>query len=86
LAVNPTISSKGYGTSILQHLIHEAKTIAKQTDDIHDALFLDVYITSQRAIALYERCGFVSVVPHRTLIDSENNLEYLVMMNRVSDS
>jgi GNAT superfamily N-acetyltransferase len=52
LAVNPTIKSLGYGTSILRHLIDESTLLAFQ-GVCHDVLFLDVYTASEKAIRLY---------------------------------
>jgi GNAT superfamily N-acetyltransferase len=54
LAVNPTVRSLGYGTSILRHLIAEAVVLSR-LNSCADILFLDVYTSSARARALYER-------------------------------
>ncbi len=61
LAVNPTIKSLGYGTTILRHLVGEAVLAACRPGGCHDVLFLDVYTTSTKAIDLYQRCGFTNV-------------------------
>jgi ribosomal protein S18 acetylase RimI-like enzyme len=83
LAVNPTIKSLGYGTSIVRHLIGEAALLAYR-GSCHDLLFLDVYTTSKRAIDLYDRCEFV-ILTEVPLIDAlDGNKEYFVMAKRVS--
>jgi len=58
IAVNPTIKSLGYGTSIANYLIGEAALIAREVSTCSDVLFLDVYVSNLRAIALYKRVGF----------------------------
>ena len=86
LAVNPTIKSLGYGTSIVRHLIGEATLLVAGRPACHDALFLDVYATSDRAIRLYESCGFVSLTPVPLADPEEAGKEYLVMARRVVPS
>ncbi|HQU44068.1 MAG TPA: GNAT family N-acetyltransferase, partial [Pirellulales bacterium] len=56
LAVNPTIKSRGYGTSIVRHLVDESALLALQ-GHCHDVLFLDVYISNLKAIDVYTKCG-----------------------------
>ncbi len=58
LAVNPTIKSLGYGTSIVRHLIRAAAVLASGPGGSHDVLFLDVYADNERGINLYRKCGF----------------------------
>src|SRR5271170_1987344 len=60
LAINPTIKSRGYGTSIVRHLIDEAALLVLR-GVCHDVLFLDVYTTSEKAIRVYTECGFTTV-------------------------
>jgi GNAT superfamily N-acetyltransferase len=62
LAVNPTIRSLGYGTSIVRHLIDQAALLALR-GLCHDVLFLDVYTTNNKAIRVYTECGFVIITP-----------------------
>jgi ribosomal protein S18 acetylase RimI-like enzyme len=81
LAVNPTIQSQGYGTSIVRHLIAEA-ALRKMSSGCHDVLYLDVYSTNDRAIALYTRCGFQEVA--RRTDPLEGGKEYVLMAQRVS--
>jgi ribosomal protein S18 acetylase RimI-like enzyme len=59
--VNPVIQSRGYGTSIVRHLIGEAAILARHQRGCHDVLFLDVYAANERAIGLYKRCGFETI-------------------------
>lgn len=83
LAVNPTIKSLGYGTSIVRHLIDEAALLASQ-GVCHDVLFLDVYTTSGKAIQVYTACGFVCVTPEPIPDPQEGGKTYIVMAKRVS--
>ncbi|HMC90483.1 MAG TPA: GNAT family N-acetyltransferase, partial [Gemmataceae bacterium] len=63
LAVNPTIKSLGYGTSIVKHLIAEAALLACGPNRSHDVLFLDVYTSSKQAIKVYAQCDFQQISP-----------------------
>lgn len=83
LAVNPTVKSRGYGTSIVRHLVDEAALLAYQPGGCHNVLFLDVYITSERAIRLYSECGFQVVEPEPRRDDLEGGRQYLVMARSV---
>jgi ribosomal protein S18 acetylase RimI-like enzyme len=83
LAVNPTIQSLGYGTSILRYLIAEAAISARYLPMFSDVLFLDVYTSNHRAISLYERMGFQQLSNH-AFHDPLENSQYLVMGLRVS--
>jgi GNAT superfamily N-acetyltransferase len=83
LAVNPTIKSRGYGTSIVRHLIDEAALLAL-VGLCHDVLFLDVYTTSEKAIRVYAECGFVTVSPVPIPDPQEGGKTYIVMARRVS--
>jgi GNAT superfamily N-acetyltransferase len=83
LAVNPTIKSLGYGTSIVRHLIDEAALLASQ-GLCHDVLFLDVYTTSEKAIHVYTACGFACVTPEPIPDPQEGGKTYTVMAKRVS--
>lgn len=85
LAVNPTIKSLGYGTSIVRHLIDEAALLAWR-GLCHDVLFLDVYTTSEKAIRVYTACGFVTVSPEPIPDPQEGGKTYIVMAKRVSIS
>ena len=81
LGVNPTIKSLGYGTSIVRHLISEA-AILSHSSNCADFLFLDVYTTSTKAKALYERAEFRYMAGE--FLDDVENKPYIVMARRVS--
>lgn len=78
LAVNPAIKSRGFGTSIVTHLIGEAANLAVR-GDCFDVLFLDVYASNERAIDLYKRCGFFTVSKEPRLDPDEHNRPYIIM-------
>ena len=78
LAVNPTIRSLGYGTSIMRHLIGEAALLAS-LGHCHDVLFLDVYETSTKAIDLYRKCDFLELTETPIPDPLEGNKGYLIM-------
>jgi ribosomal protein S18 acetylase RimI-like enzyme len=84
LAVNPTIASRGYGTSIVRHLIHVANVLAGGPCGIHDVLFLDVYTDNERAIRLYEKCGFQVIESEPIPDPEEGGRPFLIMALRVS--
>jgi GNAT superfamily N-acetyltransferase len=83
LAVNPTIKSQGYGTSIVRHLIEEAALLAFQ-GLCHDVLFLDVYTSSVKAISVYTACGFADITTEPILDTQEGEKTYIVMAKRVA--
>jgi GNAT superfamily N-acetyltransferase len=83
LAINPTIQSRGYGTSIVRFLIDEAALMAFSPRARDEALFLDVYCTNHKAIDVYKSCGFVQIGD--PISDPLNkNTPYIVMAQRVS--
>ena len=82
LAVNPTITSLGYGTSIVRHLVGEAAVLSQLISSCDDTVFLEVYSTSTRAVALYKRELFQPVTDE--ILDSVENKPYVVMAKRVS--
>ncbi len=84
LAVNPTIKSLGYGTTIVRHLIDEATVLASRAGGCHDVLFLDVYTTSEKAIAVYAACGFESITPAPLPDAQDPGKLYLVMAKRLT--
>ena len=84
LAVNPTIKSRGYGTTIVRHLIAEAAIRAAGPNGCHDELFLDVYTTSEKAIKVYTDCGFRRATDVPRTDPAEGGKEYIVMARRVS--
>jgi GNAT superfamily N-acetyltransferase len=84
LAVNPTIKSLGYGTSIVRHLIGEAAFLARRPGGCHDVLFLDVYTANVKAIQLYEKCGFENVTVEPIPDPLEDGSPYIIMAKRVS--
>jgi GNAT superfamily N-acetyltransferase len=80
---HPTAESRGYGTSIVRHLIDEAAVLASNAAASSDVLFLDVYETNARAINLYAKCGFTQVAG--PFADAqENGQSYIVMAKRVA--
>lgn len=83
LAVNPTIKSLGYGTSIVRHLSDEAALLALR-GLCHDVLFLDVYATNDKAIRVYTECGFVTISPEPIPDPQEGGKTYIVMAKRIS--
>jgi GNAT superfamily N-acetyltransferase len=84
LAVNPTIKSLGYGTTIVRHLIDEAALLACRPGGCHDVLYLDVYVASQKAIAVYVECGFTQVTAEPVPDPQEGGKPYIVMAKRVT--
>ena len=86
LAVNPTIKSLGYGTTILRHLIGEAALLACRPGSLHDVLFLDVYTTSTKAVQLYTANGFIQISPEPIPDPQEGGKPYIVMARRVSSA
>lgn len=84
LAVNPTIKSLGYGTTIVRHLIDEAALLAYRPGSCHDVLFLDVYTTSEKAIALYIENGFAPIATSPIPDLQEADKLYIVMVKRVA--
>lgn len=85
LAVNPTIKSKGYGTSIVSHLIGEAALLASRRMCC-DVLFLDVYTTNLKAITLYKSLGFGEISPAPIPDPDEDGKPFVIMGRRVSIS
>lgn len=85
LAVNPTIKSQGYGTSIVRHLVDEAALLALQ-GLCHHVLFLDVYTSSVKAIGVYTTCGFHSITPQPIPDPQEGGKTYIVMAKSVAMS
>lgn len=85
LAVNPAFQRRGHGRSIVDHLTAEAVLITQSMQTISDVLFLDVYVANRAAVALYEKCDFVSLNPDSPTLDpGENHQPYVVMARRVS--
>lgn len=84
LAVNPTIKSLGYGTSIVRHLADEAAVTACRPGGCHDVLYLDVYTTSQKAIGVYTDCGFKLVTSDPIPDPHDDGKLYIVMAKRVA--
>ncbi len=84
LAVNPAFQKRGYGRSIVQHLLAESVLIAQSPAGFSDLLFLDVYTANQGAISLYEKCGFVILNPDIPILDpQENNEPYVIMAKKL---
>lgn len=83
LAVNPTSEGRGHGTSIVNHLIGEAATLARASARCQGALFLDVYESNKKAIKLYQKCGFVEVSDKPRPDPDEDDRPYIIMMLRL---
>lgn len=81
LAVNPGIKSQGYGTTIVQQLIGEAAVLARQ-GLCGETIYLDVYVTSARAIALYEREDFIKIIDEPIPDPEQGHLPYYIMARR----
>ncbi len=84
LAVNPTIKSLGYGTTIVKHLIGAATVLAADPTRCCDTLFLDVYIDNVKGISLYTACGFIIADGEPTPDPLESGKLYLVMSKLVA--
>lgn len=85
LAVNPAYQKRGHGRVIVDHLIAEAVLIAQSPAHFSDLLFLDVYTANRGAIALYEKCGFVTLNPDAPIADPmENGETYVIMARKVA--
>lgn len=86
LAVNPTIKSLGYGTTIVLHLIQQAVALPPSSGGPHSHLFLDVYTTSEKAIAVDAACGFETVsdepIPD---LQAEGKL-YIIMAKKLRET
>ena len=83
LAIDPTIKSRGYGTSILDHLIGEAALLAS-AGLCFDVLFLDVYTANTKAITLYCKLGFQQISPVPIPDPSQDGEPFIVMGKRVA--
>lgn len=58
LAVNPTIKSLGFGTTIVRHLVTQAQSLVGPLGEPYESVYLDVYTSSEKAIGVYAACGF----------------------------
>lgn len=83
LAANPTIKSRGYGSSIVRHLVDESALLALQ-GHCHHVLFLDVYLSNQKAIDVYTKCGFTAITPDPIPDPQEGGEPYCVMAKSVA--
>ncbi len=84
LSVKPKIESKGYGGSIISHLIEEAERTVRHENrheqKVSEHLFLDVYAQNEKAIERYKKSGFVVINETAPLYDEcENDAPYFVM-------
>jgi len=84
LGVNPTIKSLGYGTTIVRHLVDEAALLACRPGGCHDVLYLDVYTSNKKAIAVYTNCGFTPITDNPIPDPQEAGNTYIVMAKRVT--
>ena len=85
LAVNPTIQSRGFGTAIVRHLVRTAGLMVRG-GYLAPIVFLDVYETSTKAIALYRKCGFLNVSDTPDIDPMEGGKRYFIMTRRVGPS
>jgi ribosomal protein S18 acetylase RimI-like enzyme len=85
LAVNPAMQGQGHGTSIVRHMIGAA-AVRVRRGGCHDVLFLDVYESSKKAIALYARCGFVNLTDEPIPDRDACGKRYFIMAMRVSSA
>ena len=53
IAVNPTKRGNGYGLKLMDKFISDAKCLLAET------ISLEVRVSNQPAISLYEKCGFL---------------------------
>ncbi len=83
LAVNPSIQSRGYGTSIVQHLIGQAVVFVRRGGCAQD-VYLAVYKNNERGIGLYKKLGFVTVGDESSLDPLEGDRPYIVIARRAA--
>ncbi len=83
LGVKPAVKSFGYGQSIVEHLVREAANHALST--LSDHVFLDVYVSNDRAVRLYrEKCGFATLNANSPILDpDENDQPYIIMARKL---
>ena len=77
------MAGRGYGKSIVRHLIDEAALLAITSHACCDTLFLDVYIDNFIAINLYKRFGFVNVKEEPIPDPKEDDGPFFVMARRL---
>lgn len=83
LAVKPGQQGKGYGKYIIDHLIGEAYLLHRHSEgSCHNSVFLEVYVSSTAAIALYKGRGFVQV-GSQAFNDPVESQNYYVMVRRL---
>ncbi len=82
LAVKPDTQGRGYGRSVIHHLIGQAALHVMSDETLDDRLFLDVYASSQNAIKSYIKCGFENLTD-LPVHDPDSRREYFVMAKRV---
>ncbi|HEY1068670.1 MAG TPA: GNAT family N-acetyltransferase [Pirellulales bacterium] len=86
LAVNPTIKSRGYGSTILGHLLDTAAELKQSrgwSSRGCDLLLLDVYASSERALALYQRFGFQKLGDEPERDPAEADAPYFIMFKPI---
>jgi hypothetical protein len=87
LSLAPGIDSKGkgYGTSIVRHLVSNAAiAVAGAPDVFYGAIFLEVYQASAGAIRLYHREEFVNLFDEPILDPEDGNKPYYIMSKRLT--
>ena len=85
LAVHPKFQRRGHGRRIVDHLIGEAVSFARNAPSMSNRLFLDVYKANEAAISLYQSCGFTLLNPENPIPDcGENNEPYFIMARSVA--
>ena len=65
LFTHPDHQGRGHGGALIRH-----------ARGLHDPLRIEVFLKNERAIAVYERCGFVE---ERRYIDDMTGLETMIM-------
>ncbi len=89
LGIRPDIVSKGYGGSIVSHLVQQAEKTVRQENrselKVYEHLFLDVYTENEKAIHCYQREGFRIINESDPFLDEdENNAPYYVMTKELN--
>lgn len=77
IAIDATRQGKGYGLELMNRFISDAKSMAVET------ISLEVRISNQAAIALYEKCGFSRAIVRKNYYsDGEDALLMVYSLNK----
>ncbi len=82
LAVNPSMEGRGHGRWIVRDLIDKAGILAR-IEGCHNVLYLDVYAENEKAIKLYEKCGFMKTKDEPRLDSREADKPYIIMFQQL---